>query len=573
MFLSISTRVIILSIIFSQMACAPQFSLPDTIDSKRAEIPLAQKPAHKRPNILWIVAEDLSEYLPMFGDSTIKTPNLSRLAAEGICYDQFFSPAAVCAPARSAIALGMYPTHIGSNHMRTGPWYASNVPQHVIDKYDERLPEGVHTYEAIPPVEAKMMSEYLRAEGYYCTNNSKEDYQFRKPVTAWNESSNKAHWKNRKGDQPFFSIFNIGVTHESQIWARANDSLWVDEDLVVTMPPYLPDTKVGRQDMRRMYSNVKIMDQRVGEILDELEEEELLDSTIIFWYSDHGGPLPRQKRLLYDSGIKVPLIVRFPNGLHSNTRNNELTSFIDLAPTVLSLAGIAPKAHMDGNAFLGKYKRAIPAKTIFAAADRFDESYDKIRAVRDKRFKLIQYFEQELPMFLRILYREQMPIMKELYRLRDEGQLSEAQKLWFRDTKPEYEFFDTESDPHEVRNLIDDSKHQTKIKELKAALHAWMKNIPDHNFQAEPEYLAQLWPEQKQPQTLAPVIRMQNGLLQIENKTKGASIGFQIVTSNTEDSEWSVYSKPIEISAAQNVKVIAHRIGYLPSKVVLFSAP
>lgn len=570
MLLRISTKVLILSTFILLMACSQKLSVSETVNSPMKIKTSSQKDAYKtKPNILWIVAEDLSEYMPSFGDSTIQTPHLSRLAAEGVCFDQFFSPAAVCAPARSSIALGMYPTHIGSNHMRTGPWYRDNVSDQAIIEYDKRLPEGVHSYEAIPPVGAKMMSEYLREAGYYCSNNSKEDYQFIKPVTAWDDSSNKAHWRNRKEGQPFFSIFNVGITHESQIWARAKDSLWVDQNLEVDVPPYLPDTKIGRQDIRRMYSNIKMMDQKVGEILNQLEEDGLLESTIIFWYTDHGGPLPRQKRLLYDSGIKVPLIVRFPDGQFANTRNQEMTSFIDLAPTVMSLVGLEPKSHMDGKAFLGDYKREIPARYVYSAADRFDESYDKIRSVRDRRYKLIRYFEPNLPMFLRIIYREQMPIMQELYRLRDEGLLTAEQKLWFRETKPEFEFFDTEKDPHEVHDLFDDPTYKLKIDELKSALDEWMAKVPDRNFEPEPKLLAKLWPDKKQPVTLAPTVRVQNGFLQIENLTKGASIAYQFVDGDKEVIEWLVYTKPIKIEAEQNVKVLAHRIGFKPSKMVL----
>ncbi len=255
---------------------------------------------YERPNILWLVAEDLSPYIPAFGDSTVHTPNLSRLAAEGIRFTNCFSVSGVCAPSRAALATGMYPNRIGATHMRN----TGNI------KY---LPEGIVPYEANPPAEVKMHSEYLRRAGYYCTNNAKEDYQFKKTLTAWDESSPRAHWRNRKAGEPFFAIFNFGVTHESRIWVKAEDSLWVDADLDVPVPPYLPDNEVGQRDMRRMYSNIMEMDQQVGEILSQLEADGLMENTIIFWYGDHGGPLPRQKRLLYDSGIEVPLIVRYPD--------------------------------------------------------------------------------------------------------------------------------------------------------------------------------------------------------------------------------------------------------------------
>ena len=267
-----------------------------------------------RPNILWLVAEDLSPVIPSFGDSTIVTPNLSRLAAEGISYDNFYSPAAVCSPARAAIITGMYPNSIGANHMRTGPWYAGRPSEEFLEnrRYTS-FPEDLPYYEAVPPPEVKMFTEYLRTDGYFTSNNSKEDYQFAKTMTAWDKYGSEAHWRQKNEGQPFFSVFNFGVTHESRIWAKMEDSLWIPEDLEVPVPPYLPNTEVGIRDVRRMYSNILEMDAQIGNILDQLEADGLLDSTIVFWYTDHGGPLPRQKRLLHDSGIKVPLIVRYPD--------------------------------------------------------------------------------------------------------------------------------------------------------------------------------------------------------------------------------------------------------------------
>ena len=569
-----------LFIILVSLGCQPRLAdtIQQTTETTPATIPeqsVTDEDAlleADKLNVLWIVAEDLSEYLPMFGDPTITTPNLSRLASEGVCYDQFFTPAAVCAPARSGIALGMYPTHLGSNHMRTGPWFNSSISQERIDGYSKKdLPEGVNSYEAIAPEGARMMSEYLRMAGYYCTNNSKEDYQFVKTVTAWDECGTKAHWRNRKdSSQPFFSIFNLTVTHESQIWARAKDSLWVDADLEVTVPPYLPDTKVGRQDMRQMYSNIKQMDAQVGELLAELEEDGLLEKTIIFWYSDHGGPLPRQKRLLYDSGIKVPMIIRFPHEERKMTRNDDLVSFIDLAPTVLSLAGITPPPHMDGKAFLGTFKRWTPAQYVFAAGDRFDEQYDQNRAVRDKRYKLIQYLMPEKSMFLHVNYRDQMPIMQELHRLRKAGELTPTQALWFRETKPEFEFFDTQTDPHEINNLIDDPAYVDQVAELKQALNRWYKEVPDQMRQDERDYLATLWPGGVQPVVAEPVITISGDKIVLKNSGAWASIGYQFVVSGEQASadQWEVYTKPIKKIEGKTIHVIADRVGYKPSGLV-----
>jgi|TARA_Y100000310_G_scaffold345155_1_gene462227 arylsulfatase A-like enzyme len=518
--------------------------------------------APKRPNVLWIVAEDMSANIPAFGDATIETPHLSRLANEGVCYDNFFTPAAVCAPARAAIATGMYPSRIAANHMRTGPWYYPNPSEQQIVAYSGQLPEGVPVYEAMPPVGTRMMSEVLREEGYYCTNNSKSDYQFRASPLAWDESGTSAHWRGRGSRQPFFSIFNLGVTHESQIWSRANEPLLVDEDLDVPVPPYLPDTVVGRRDIRRMYSNIKAMDNQVGSLMEQLEQDGLLEETIIFWYTDHGGPLPRQKRLLYDSGMRVPMIIRFPGKINADTRNDDLVSFIDLAATVHSIAGIEPSPLMDGQAFLGSYRDEEPARYVHAAADRFDMQTDKIRAVRDSRFKYLRYYDQDKPFFLPVAYREQMPIMRELHRLREAGELTVAQRLWFRATKPGEELFDTESDPHELNNLADDPAHERKLKELRAECDRWLKDIEDLNLLPERDLIDRLWPDGRQPVAASPKISIRNRSAVISCATAGASLGYKIVRNGKEPPSWSIFTGPFSCRAGDLILAVSHRIGF-----------
>jgi arylsulfatase A-like enzyme len=531
--------------------------------SVRAQKKSTSKPA-TRPNILWIVAEDLSPYLPAFGDHTIETPHLSRLAAEGICYDNFFTPAAVCAPARAAIATSMYPTRIAANHMRTGPWYFTQPTEKQITEYNKTLPEGIHVYEAIPPAGTKMMSEVLRGAGYFCTNNSKCDYQFRTAPTAWDQNGTQAHWRNRESNQPFFAIFNLTVTHESQIWSRANKPLLVDEKLDVPVPPYLPDNEVGRKDIRRMYSNILEMDQQVGKLLKELEDEGLLEETVIFWYGDHGGPLPRQKRLMYDSGMKAPLIIRFPNKDQADTRNDDLLSFLDLGPTVHSLAGIAPSKAIDGRAFLGPYGEKKKQQYVHGAADRFDaQPSDSIRAVRDKRYKYIRYYRQDIPMYMPVAYREQMPIMQELLRLRDAGELTPAQALWFRERKPAEELFDTQSDPHEVNNRVDDPALAKKLQELRKECDRWIKETGDLNLMPEKELLAKLWPGDKQPETMAPGIKTsKSGKVSLTSKTAGASLGYKIINGTSKPKSWTVYTGPFAAQKGDTIKAVAHRIGY-----------
>ncbi|MCZ6640061.1 MAG: sulfatase, partial [Gammaproteobacteria bacterium] len=439
----------------------------------------------KPPNILWLVAEDLSPIIASYGDTTVATPNLSRLAAEGIRYTNAFSVSGVCAPSRFTLATGVYTTSAGGHHMRT---------QYVQAHMDTL---GLKLYEVVPPPAVMMMSEVLRRHGYYTTNNDKQDYQFAPTLTAWDDSSITASWRNREtaDDKPFFSILNFNITHEGQVWAKVPsrrllryhelfkdepDPLYfesgfgpegsfpshVPDDLTVPVPPYLPDTEPVRRDLRRVYSNIVELDLQIGVVMDALEADGLLDDTIIVFYGDHGGPLPRQKRLLYDSGLRVPLIIRFPDGRGAGTVSEELVSFVDFAPTMFSLAGIEPPSYLEGQAFLGEYRKS-PRTYIHAAADRLDEYYDMIRAVRDERFKYLRNFRPDQGYYLPVAYREQMASMQELLRLRDIDGLSEEQAQWFRETKPHEELFDTWNDPHELNNLASDPEYAGKLEELK----------------------------------------------------------------------------------------------------------
>ena len=530
------------------------------IDKKSESLPF-QYDLDFQPNIIWLVAEDLSPVIPPFGDSTIQTPNLSRLAAEGVCYDNVYSPSPVCSPSRAALATGMYPTHIGANHMRTGPWFATDVSESRLKGYKSK-PANFEHYEALPPTGVRMFSEQLREKGYYCTNNAKQDYQFRCSVTAWDENSNTGHWKNKKEGQPFFAIFNYNVTHESQIWARAKDSLWVDKDLEVPVPPYLPDTEVGRQDIRQMYSNIKQMDDQVGKMLKELEAAGELEKTIIVWYTDHGGPLPRQKRLLYDSGLRVPMIIRFPNQLFAGQRDDRFISFIDFGPTALSMAGIEPSKKLDGKPFLGEYQRTIEPQNIYAAADRFDETYDCNRAVRDKQFKYIKYYEPEKSMFLRVAYREQQPIMRELYRLRDENKLTPEQALWFRPTKPAEELFDVKNDPYELNNLAKNPKYGKKLQELRTKCQRWVTSFEDTGLISETELKEKMRPDGKELKVTQPKIIQAGNTVTLSCRTESATIGYKLNNDSPNAAGWTIYTKPFQVQAGDTLKVVADRIGY-----------
>ncbi len=543
----------------------------------------------KKLNILWLVTEDMGAYIPPFGDHTVKTPNLSRLANEGVIYPNLYSTSGVCAPSRAAIATGMYPSSIGGNHMRT----SSHTNK-----------TGLKKYEAVPPSSVKMISELLRTEGYYTSNNYKEDYQFRAPVTAWDESSAYAHWRNRKKDQPFFSVFNFTETHESglfepygfrQIETRNyhlgdRNYVWkknglsssknrmteeetpkhLSKDTKFNIPPYLPDTEVTRNDMWKLYNNIAEMDKQVGAVLKQLEDDGLLESTIIVFYGDHGGPLPRQKRLIYDSGLNTPMIIRFPKKLHAGTKDDQLISFVDFAPTLLSLIDVAPKNYMQGQAFLGAYKPKEERKYIHAAADRFDEVTDAIRAVRDKQFKYIRNYRTEQQYYLPLGYREKIPTMQELLKLRDANQLNDIQKQWFRKNKPKEELFDCKKDPHELVNLAEDPAYRKKLEELRSEMDTWLAKIEDTPNLPEKELITKLWNGlDEKPKTAQPIISVTGNKVTIECDTKGASIGYKVKTKEGKLSKsWNVYQEPFSVENGAIIMVKSHRIGFKSSKVI-----
>ena len=531
----------------------------------------------EKMNILWLVAEDLGPYIPPFGDSTIKTPHLSRLAAEGVRYNNVFSVSGVCSPSRASLATGMYPSSIGAHHMRT--LYQQPAAKKM----------GIINYEVVLPAEVKMVSEILRENGYYTSNNAKEDYQFFPSKMAWDESSIYAHWRNRPIGTPFYSMFSFMVTHESSIWnpigkihdldvfppPRAIKSWWkqfenkflplVDENLPVVIPPYLPNTDKVVNDVRRMYSNISRMDDHVGNILTQLEEDGLLENTIIVWFTDHGGPLPRQKRLLYDAGLQVPMIVRYPNKLRAGEIDDRLISFVDFAPTLLSMTEIKPPEYMQGEAFEGKFKVADERKFIHAAADRFDETYDMIRAVRDKRFKYLKNFQPQKPYYLPLAYREKMASMQELLRLNLIDSLNEEQALWFRKTKPDEELFDTHADPHELNNLVENLQFSGILSELRRECETWMHDVSDMGHIPEQELINTFWPDKIQPLTANPLLKIEEGKLQITCQTEGASIGYKRLQDLEEGLGWQIYKAPLNIDQKEPILVIAHRIGFAPS--------
>jgi N-sulfoglucosamine sulfohydrolase len=534
---------------------------------------------YKRPNIIWITCEDISPFVGAYGDQLVKTPNIDQLAREGIRYNYVFTAAGVCAPSRSSFITGMYPTSIGTMHMRT-----------IGDPKFQPVP----SYSAVIPAEIKCFPEFLRKAGYYCTNNEKQDYQFIPPVTVWDENSAAASFRNRPQGKPFFAVFNLFITHESQIFGRT-DSLLLDPDKI-TVPPYYPDTKTVRHDMNRLFTNIERMDSQVGELIQILKDEGVYENTIIFFFSDHGGALPWMKREILERGVHIPFIIRFPGAANAGTVNNDLISGVDFAPTVLSLAGVHIPKYMQGQAFLGNQKSKTPRKYVFAARDRMDTEYDRVRMVRDKRFRYLYNYFPDQPYYQNIEYRLSIPMMKEFLILRDSGKLNSFQMAWFKN-KPVEELYDVEKDPDELHNLVNDPKYRTKLIELRNAFQYWNKTVGDMGAIPEKEMISKMWNGKNEvPNTDTPEVNKSAGGVKLTCKTRGASIGYRVLrkgqVSSPElltvqswdygtifhtvkngqkkprDPIWNVYDgELIPLQSSDTLLVNAMRIGYKPAEI------
>ncbi|MBI1353297.1 MAG: sulfatase-like hydrolase/transferase [Acidobacteria bacterium] len=424
-------------------------------------VPLA---AQDRPNILWITAEDHGPQMGAYGDAYATTPNVDALAAKGMLYRNAWSTAPVCAPARTTIISGMYPPSIGGQHMRSMT----------------RLPSSMLMY-----------PQYLREAGYYVTNNSKTDYNLEEQGQVWDESSPKAHWKNRKKDQPFFAIFNTTISHESKLRTRPHQQ--VHDPAGVRVPAYHPDTPEVRQDWAQYYDRVTEADAYAGEHMREIEEAGLADNTIIFYYADHGSGMPRSKRWPYNSGLQVPMVVYFPEKwkdlappeYRPGSESYRLVGFVDLASTLLSMAGIEPPKHMQGHAFAGKYVTPEP-RFMFGFRGRMDERYDFVRSVRDQRYIYIRNFKPHRIYGQYIDYMFQTPTTKVWFNLYSSGRANGAQSAFWQE-KPTEELYDLFADPDEVNNLAGSPAHKAVRDRLNGALRDWQARIRDLGFLPEGE--------------------------------------------------------------------------------------
>ena len=510
-----------------------------------------------RPNIIWLVAEDQSvNFFPMYGDETIDLPNLSSLREDGILYENAYSPVPVCAPARSSIITGMYPTSLGTHNMRTYAEFPQPKPS-----------KDIINYSPVPISNVKMFTEYLRKNNYYTSNYGKEDYNFKKTDGSWDYTctggscSQKLEplWRERKKDQPFFAVFNFGITHESQVWSQGDKELYVNPD-EINVPPIFPDTAEVRKDLAVNYSNLIRLDKQIGEIIDLLKKDNLYNNSVIFFYADHGGPFPRFKRALYETGIKVPLIIKLSKNLDYDTSNSSLVSFIDYAPTVLSLAGIKPPEYMQGKALLGKYKSKEKSEFIFSSSDRFDEHVDRSRAIIHKGFKYIKHFNPEISR-TNNAYRDNMAMMKNMKKLWDEGKLGKDQAHWFKNPKPLEEMYLLNEDPYELNNIVDDPRYADKVKFMQESLNNWITKTNDLGEFNEVDLIDKFLVDGSQPKLSPLNVVYKDGLVLFQHDDSKITIVWRKIG----EQKWEIYSSGL--NPLNNIEAKAVQIGYEDSDI------
>jgi len=422
------------------------------------------RPSGRRPNILWLISEDTSPDLACYGTPVVKTPNFDRLASQGARYTNAFATAPVCSPSRSALMTGMVQTTIGAHQHRS----------HRMDGYT--LPE---------PVE--VITAYFRRAGYFTANvrapapgvkgTGKTDFNFKPKQKPFDGTD----WSQRKPGQPFFAQVNFKLTHRTFVRDKNNPI----DPAAVEVPPYYPDHPITRRDWADYLESMQVLDRQVGQVLDRLEREGLDDNTLVIYFGDHGRPHVRGKQWLYEGGIRVPMIVRWPGHVRPGTVVDDLVSLIDLAPTCMTAAGFTPPAHLQGNVFLGP--DAKKRRYIFAARDRCDETPDRIRCVRTRRYKYIRNFHPERPytQFNAYKYR-QYPVLTLLHVLHGQGKLTPAQARFMAPARPKEELYDLKNDPHEVHNLCARPEAQAILNGLRKALDQWIERTHDKGATPEP---------------------------------------------------------------------------------------
>lgn len=537
------------------------------------------------PNILLVVFEDMSQKIGAFGDPIATTPILDAFAEESILYPNTFTTAGVCAPSRAALITGVHQQSLGAQHMRTHAFGTTHEPS------------GYEIgYTAVPPPEVKAFPELMRQAGYYTFTgygswviSNKKDYQFGTPFTIWDDDSVEASWRGRASGQPFFGMVTLATTHESFLFpeqavrptdlavktAARNSKLLAGKEKLtrpadVIVPSWLPDTPEVRQEIATQYDNIAFTEKKLQVLLSDLEADGLADNTIVIVTTDHGDGFPRAKRSLYDSGIRVPLMIRLPGGDHAGDVRDELISFVDLAPTILSMGRAPIPAWIQGRDFLGPV-RYPPNQYIFASSDRMDNAMDRMKAVRDERYKLIRNYRQDVPFFQMIPFREELRSMQAYRELRAKGELSPLQEDYFATPRTPLELYDTLSDPEETRNLVGDQALSEVQSRLVGALDDWLsRTTPDWSVVTEREMVEAMWPAKQQPVTLAPDIQFQEVSdktlnVSLSSPTEGASLAWRYEGA----SAWRVYADDISDSPLACIEAKAVRYGYMASPQVI----
>ncbi|GMU20073.1 MAG: N-sulfoglucosamine sulfohydrolase [Phycisphaerae bacterium] len=434
----------------------------------------AARPRSGRPNILWLIGEDFGPHLGCYGTSQVWTPNLDRMAGEGVRYTKAFTTSPVCSPSRSALITGMYQTTIGAHNHRS----------HRDDGY--RLPKGV-----------RLLTDYLREAGYFTANirTLPEDASFKGTgKTDWNFAHERAFdsddWSKLRAHQPFYAQVNFHETHRPFRAPRLADPAKVE------IPPYYPDHPVTREDWAAYLDSASELDRKVGVILEYLKRDGLADNTVVFFFGDNGQAHVRGKQFCYDSGLRVPLIVRWPRsmraplGLSPGQVSEQLVEAIDLTATTLALAGVPRPAAMQGGVLFGE-NADPPRQYAFGARDRCDETVFRFRTVRDARYRYIRNFTPDRPLLQPNAYKERSyPVWNLLKQLHAAGQLNEVQEVLLAPTMPAEELYDLEKDPHEIRNLIDSTEHEQVLSRLRGALETWIEESNDQGRTPEPPEVA-----------------------------------------------------------------------------------
>jgi N-sulfoglucosamine sulfohydrolase len=528
----------------------------------------------ERPNILLLMAEDMSPRVRAFGDRVAVTPNLDALATQGVRYTNTFTTAGVCAPSRAALILGMHQIATGTQHMRSSS-----------------RPEGA--YYSVPPVGVKAFPELLRASGYFTYTDNKLDYQFSRPVahtgpsTIWDlEGAVAGDWNKRAPGQPFFGFINFMATHESGLFTPLGSvphsamhfamqllRWWTTDEPVpevvkpedIYVPPYYPDLPVVRADMARHYDNIAYMDRQVGAVLQQLEAAGLADSTIVIWTTDHGDPLPRAKRDLFDAGIRVPMIIRWPEafrpeGVEPGTVDKRLISFVDLGPTILSLADVRPPRNMHGRNFAGGDAR--PREYVYAARDRMDEQMDRQRAVRDKRYKYLRSWYPWRPGGADLDFRDNIEMVRAMRAKYDAGELTEIQGQWYEPPGKE-RLYDLEDDPFEIKDLSTDPRYDDVLQRMRNAMDVWLRQVGDGSAEDEAAMVARFEPDGERQVTPVPLVTVKGETLEIEPAAWGQSVKYRI-----DGGSWRIYNYPFDLKSGSEAEIRAVRYGWEESEIV-----